>query len=342
MKYTPEELVAFIQAGQRPPKRDKQTSGIGTLIEHILVSQFHATCTKCFAGTVHELNSRPVTEIREQANVYGVTIWENAQVARDKHKQQWATNLLLQYPKATDPFYRELIIEACGHMYLATKYLHSATWSVGMTVAHRERPTVKATVESLAVAGWPHVHLFAEPNANDLPNDVLITWNKEILGNWGNFCQRLKMMLQTKTTHLLLVQDDVEFLPNTRQWLEEHWPCNEGMVSLYRSSVYDKHTSGMLDSDVYNILGKGRPFLGALAIAMSRPVAESLLLNFSAMTDTNTGQDDIKLGKYVDAVGVPMNIVRASRCQHTGLTSSIYPHTKHISKSRKSASYVRE
>lgn len=218
--------------------------------------------------------------------------------------------------------------------FVKTKPLHNPTWAVGMTVAFRQKPTVKCTVESLASAGWHDPYLFCEPDANDLPKDTLTLFNDTVLGCWGNFCRRLKHLVRMQASHLLLVQDDVEFLPDTRQWLEDNWPCNEGMVSLYRSSLYTNPPK-----EDYEILEHNTKFLGTLAVAIPMPLAKSLLLNLDKLLDVDTKCDDLKLGKFLHALRIPMNIVSRSRCQHIGMTSSIYKNTKTITDSRKADTY---
>lgn len=224
--------------------------------------------------------------------------------------------------------------------YVYTKQLQQGPWAVGMTVAYRKKATVQDTVKSLNVAGWANPILFAEPNANDLPVNAIVHWNETVLGNWGNFCRRLKFLVRMQVERILLVQDDVEFLPNTREWLEQNWPTNDGIISLYRSARYSKEGGFEASSKVYDILSLGHNFLGLLAVAMTKQHAESLLLNLEAMTDTNPAQDDMKLGKWAHALRIPINIVCKSRCQHIGVTSSVYPHTNTISPSRQADTYA--
>lgn len=218
--------------------------------------------------------------------------------------------------------------------FVKTKSLINPIWAVGMTVAFRQKPTVKCTVESLALAGWADPYLFCEPDANDLPKDTLTLFNDTVLGCWGNFCRRLRYLVRMQASHLLLVQDDVEFLPDTRMWLEDNWPCNEGMVSLYRSALYMNRPE-----DTYEILEHNRNFLGTLAVAMPMALAKSLVLNLDKLTDIDTKCDDLKLGKFLHALRIPMNIVSRSRCQHIGQTSSIYKHTTMITSTRKADTY---
>lgn len=226
--------------------------------------------------------------------------------------------------------------------YVYTKKIDVDYWFVGMTLAYRKKPTVVQTVESLRLAGWAKPYIFAEPNSNsidDLRATVPIHLNKEVLGNWGNFCSRLRAMLQVQTNYYLFVQDDVEFLSSTRQWLENNWPCNDGIVSLYRSARYVIDNSVEPSSKVYDILSLGHNFLGTLAVAMTRKHAESLLLNLEAMTDGSPHDDDGKLGRWAHALRIPINIVRESRCQHIGDSSSIFPSTTRVSGSRRADTY---
>ena len=37
-------------------------------------------------------------------------------------------------------------------------------WAVGVTTAPRTKPTLERSLQSLAEAGWPNPHIFAEPD----------------------------------------------------------------------------------------------------------------------------------------------------------------------------------
>jgi hypothetical protein len=134
-------------------------------------------------------------------------------------------------------------------------------------------------------------------------------------------------------TKYLFTQDDVDWLPGTRQWLEENWPCNGGPASLYRSAKYAPAEGA------WSLLGYGKPFLGMLAVALSRDNLLALTTNLDAMTDDEKNKDDIKFGQFCHALNIPINIANASRCQHTGVVSSLYP-TTGLTKLRQANTYV--
>jgi len=209
-------------------------------------------------------------------------------------------------------------------------------WVVGMTVAYRQIPRVKQTLKSVEEAGFKGAILFVEPGSNDIPEGYHQVNNKEILGNWGNFCNRVHYFSELDTldnTKFLFIQDDVDFLPDTRAWVENNWPCNNGPISLYRSAKY------VPTKEVYSKLRFSEPFLGMLALILNRDMLLSLRSNLKAMTNTENKKDDVKFGIYCNNLHIPINIVNASRCQHTGEVSSLYTTTT-MTKFRRANTYV--
>ena len=220
--------------------------------------------------------------------------------------------------------------------YVQTRVIGPQRWVVGMTVALRRQPRVRQTLESLSLAGFDDVILFSEPDANDLPEPcehITILKNDKVLGNWGNFCQRARTLVDFSAgTRYLLVQDDVDFLPGTREWVENNWPCNNGPSSLYRSSAYAP------EEGAWSVVKPRGPFLGMLALVLTRGHLESLVANLDAMSDGENKKDDYKFGYYCHGLGIPINIANASRCQHTGECSSLY--AAKMSRLRMAETYV--
>lgn len=230
--------------------------------------------------------------------------------------------------------------EKPNSLYIPWKDISSGnpTWAVGITVSYRERPTLHGTLKSLRSAGWSNPTLYCEPDVNVDVSQSRTVVNNEKLGAWKNFTSCISdLAFNTDADKILYIQDDVEILPDTRDWLEQNWPINEGIHSLYRSSRYvvDDRNEGQ----VWDTLGYSKAFLGALAVAMSRDLAISLALNIEAMTDPNPKQIDIKVGRFAHWALIPINIAIASRCQHTGDTSSIYENARNKG-TRRSSTYV--
>jgi len=243
---------------------------------------------------------------------------------------------------------RKKIVESPSKSpYKHTRPFAPQRWEVGMTVAYRETPTVEATLQSLVDAGFKlsRVTLFIEPGTNglgELSSQTNRIYNEDVLGNWGNFKRRTEHFARNayylnSATKFLFVQDDVEFLPNTRQWVEEHWPCNDGVLSLYRSGKYNV----LKPNELWGVLPHGKVFLGALAIVLPKNLLIALAENLPAMDDGVNRKDDVKFGTFCHTLNIPVNIVNASRCQHTGVVSSLYPTPGKLSTTRMATTYVK-
>ena len=315
---------------------EKPIKGVGQILKEIIITRYRIpSCEACHTTAVR-MNAQGVDWCRANVDTLAEEIHQNATQRKWVAVLDFATRLVYGNEK-----YKALILEACDvydEQLRETRKRPNTTWTVGMTVAYREKTTFNETLQSLAAAGWSDPYIFAEPNTNtELPNKNLIT-NDKVLGNWQNFCNRVEYFATLpRTTHYLLVQDDVEFLPDTRTWLENNWPDDgdRSILSLYRSSRYLPPEN---TKQVWSVLPRGTLLLGALALVLSHSQLVHLRDNMQAFTNVNPNQDDMKLSKYVHNFSIPVGIAVASRCQHTGDTSSLYPHARNKG-SRRSSSY---
>lgn len=102
------------------------------------------------------------------------------------------------------------------------------TYVVGVTSAPRPRPTLPATLDSLAAAGW---------------TDPIVFYDAERRGPWWNFKRAfwsLKILGgisgAPRPDLILIVEDDVQITPGLRWWLDESLPRTDDVFSLYSSA----------------------------------------------------------------------------------------------------------
>jgi hypothetical protein len=148
-------------------------------------------------------------------------------------------------------------------------------WSVVLTTAPREEPTLNQCVSSLRNCGWEPV-VFAEPdsskcNANTIRND-------KRLGVWHNFLRSCRWALENTTANVIMtVQDDALFHPDSKSLAEQVlWPSERtGFVSLYTPLHYswsDKCRGKFRPTGINRICT--RSLWGACALVWPREVLE--------------------------------------------------------------------
>lgn len=122
--------------------------------------------------------------------------------------------------------------------------MHSKEWVCIVTTAPRKNCTLKLTCESLADCGWRPI-IFAEPGSTDLSSVYETHWNEHRLGIWRNWLQVAKWALTQDASHIITVQDDVDFHPETKQWLDDlEWPSDTGFISPYTPRPYQTWKDG--------------------------------------------------------------------------------------------------
>ena len=119
------------------------------------------------------------------------------------------------------------------------------TWTCIVTSAPRTVCTLRLTCESLGDCGWNPI-IFAEPGATDLSKQFETFWNTIRFGIWRNWLQSARWALsQTTATHIITVQDDVDFHPETKDWLDQlDWPADTGFISPYTPRPYQTWKNG--------------------------------------------------------------------------------------------------
>lgn len=115
------------------------------------------------------------------------------------------------------------------------------TYLVGVTSAPRTNPTLPATLDSLASAGW---------------TDPMVFYDGERRGPWWNFKRALTTIVRLSRANvpakegrpdcIMIVEDDIAITPGLRWWLDFHRPQIGDLYSLYSSAMVadDESTPG--------------------------------------------------------------------------------------------------
>lgn len=221
-------------------------------------------------------------------------------------------------------------------------------WSVGMTTAPREIPTLERTLQSLAAAGFESLRLFAEPDSpvpSFFPKSE-ITWRNGRLGAFPNWYLALAEMVlrEPVADAYFLCQDDVIFATGLRRYLEESlWPVPQvGVVSVFCPSHY-----GLRKSPGFHKENHGWDTWGALAYIFPAVSARSLLSHPHVMEHRRRGplngmaNVDCVVGRWCQAAELPYLVHVPSLAQHTGDTSTLWPTSPNLGR-RTAASFAEE
>ncbi|HUT94804.1 MAG TPA: glycosyltransferase [Thermoguttaceae bacterium] len=198
-------------------------------------------------------------------------------------------------------------------------------WAVGVLTAPRGRPTLHRTLNSLQEAGFPSVHVFAEPGSW-IPQEfrkLPVTTHGQELGNLGNFFTSLVAlyMMNPRADCYALFQDDVEAARGLRRWCDcEFWPEDAGLVSLFTSRVYSDDAAG------WRVLKLGffRTY-GAQALVFRRDVLEQFLTDGASFRyrKMQADGDDAVVGEWATRAGIGIAYHTPSLVQHVGTAAAI-------------------
>lgn len=151
-------------------------------------------------------------------------------------------------------------------------------WTCFVTTAPREICTLQLTCESLVDCGWTPV-IFAEPGSTDLSDRFQTFWNTNRLGVWGNLSQAINWALSQNTPRIIAVQDDVDFHPETKDWLDRlEWPKDTGFISPYTPRPYQTWKSGAQRPIGLNRVSMDSCWTGQ-SLAFERRVLEAISLH---------------------------------------------------------------
>jgi hypothetical protein len=205
---------------------------------------------------------------------------------------------------------------------------------VGVVSSPRLQPTLTATLDSLARAGWDAPHLFLDGTVRvperfaHLPGVL----REPRVGCWPNYYLGLAelLMRHPDADAYLLAEDDALFYDGEvlREYMEQMlWPDRRScLVSLYCPSLNSAPAFGW------------RPLrpkwaVGALAFVFPRPLAQDFLLD-RAVCDHRWGRwreedgglanTDIVIGLWARRKRIRIWYPTPSLVQHIGVTSTLH------------------
>lgn len=206
----------------------------------------------------------------------------------------------------------------------------SVPWQVGMLTAPRPgEPTIFRTLDSLAAAGFPDVHVFAEGDIDQAVVNrpgVSFTLRQHPSGSFCNWWLALweLWMRESNADRYLLVEDDVVFCKSIREYIESTPLPDAGVLSLYVSTGGEGSTPG------WHPAAEHRKGVGALAYLWTNQSMRRLLESSAAFTAHRAGTgrlqgitaQDTAISRWCEASGLPELYHTPSLCQHIGLAST--------------------
>lgn len=197
-------------------------------------------------------------------------------------------------------------------------------WACGVTTAPRGADYLPETLNSLRLAGWPRVHVFADRGTEPVDGQP---WHAatEWLGPYGNFRWTLRTLVEMfpVADAYAIFQDDIQIARGCRHWLEKQlWPDPlPGVVSLYTAKDIAKGRADgwfALEPDLLP-----RKAWGALAYVMP-PGAARMYLAARDGHGSKT-KSDIAMGRFCQIHRQPYVSHVPSLIQHVGKVTAIEP-----------------
>lgn len=198
--------------------------------------------------------------------------------------------------------------------------------AVGMLTAPRETPTIESSLQSVRLAGFSHIELFAEPDSflPDRFNGLCIHHRENRLGNILNFCSGLSLLLEKypKAEAVAMFQDDISLARGSREWLDTQlWPEGAGIVSLFTPLPHlDPKTGWHLRSPGFQRI------CGAQALVFRRDILEAFLSDprVFGRLHLNDHCDDAVVAGWAARMGIKIAYHTPSLVGHGGEVSSIF------------------
>ena len=221
-------------------------------------------------------------------------------------------------------------------------------WCAGVTTAPRAEPTLERSLKSLADAGWPMAHVFAEPQS-DLParlESERRSVRTHRLGAWPNWLLSLNEMFlrEPHADAYLICQDDVLYCHGLRNYLEDRlWPSGRlGVVSLHTASHQDRG-----DKEGFYAVRHGWGAWGAQAYIFPNPAVRALFRNRHVVNHRHRGLGggmqniDSVVGQWCKETTFDYYLHTPSLAQHIGEASTLWEHASTTGR-RRAATFVGE
>lgn len=189
--------------------------------------------------------------------------------------------------------------------------------AIAMITTPRVGVKVNDTINHLRVRGFIEpIHLFCEPNT-EIPDDnnTVIHQNETQLGGANNLQQARRFLITQPQTHLLMLEDDIEFSVSARKKLEEALDLyeNYGFIQMYTTNRLRFYYQGWFP------FNNGYAAEGNLAICYNKIHLERYLEANPVPKEPTDGL----LHKWYHEKGIPVIYHNPSLTQHLGRVSTM-------------------
>jgi hypothetical protein len=287
------------------PKPIAPRSGIGDRLHEIITREVGVNpCGEC-GREIKRLNELTVAQVSSERESIAQGIVERAKDKAPHWWQRWGATLApgLAIPKVLD-----WIDEAC----VKSNRVPITRIVVAVRTAARQEPTLAATLESLANAGFERPIVFGEPNA---PSEVDVRWETH-RGSFRAFTDHAQWLLgNTDSRWFLLCEDDVQFAEGAADRLRE-CQLNDEILTLFKPKGLRIKGDGLQQVSAVN---------GSLAVLVNRETLVRLLESRTVKEWPRKDCVDRMIGRAAKEIGVTVLSPTKSWVQHTGQTSVCQP-----------------
>lgn len=216
-------------------------------------------------------------------------------------------------------------------------------WYIAITTAPRIDCTLQQCIDSIRIAGWDDINIFAEPGSTHTSERTYNNFQR--LGTWRNWTNSVVHALESDAEYIMTVQDDSLFHPDSKDFSEYALPLlpsDAGFLSLYTPKHYTIRKDGSYREPGINRIWT-KSLWGACALIFPRHVLEEFsqhklfttwlgapprsrnpeVLEKRKQNPEMIANSDTAIGKFMNWTNKTMWFVDPSPVQHISKYSTI-------------------